>query len=189
MSDDISRVVQNVEQSRTSRDGHTHNFEQTYASIAQLQNHDAATPGKFNQDLATVNQRLHSEGLLPNLNIVGIDQANHRLITQDIADHRTVSQNPSAVNDFGALGSGGNGREAAAGMMARMLGVEVTRNPQGGYDVTDPLDDPNAAGKILQTVLSGLMGGSPRSNSGYYGMNPLMAAAWRGWPPETPSNE
>jgi hypothetical protein len=180
----IAPIIQSVEQAQTSGDGHTHNFDKTYTAIVQLQHQDAASPQQFTQDMAQVNQKLHAEGLLTNLTIVGVDEAHHKLITQDIADHRTVAQDPSRVNDYGALGSGGNGQEGLAGLVAKGLGVDVSRNGDGSYNVKNPLDDPNAAAKIVQTVLNGLLGGDSGSgaNSAPLGMPPLMAAAWRGFP-------
>jgi hypothetical protein len=188
---DVTPVVQSVEHAQTSRDGHTHNFDQTYAAIVQLQHQDSAHPQQFTQDMAEANRRLHAEGLLTNLNIVGVDEAHHKLITQDIAANRTVVQDPSRVNDHGALGSGGNAEEGLAGLIAKGLGIDVTKNGDGSFDVKNPFDDPNAVGKILQTVFNGMTGGE--QGSAPLGMPPLMAAAWKGFPqdaapdsPDTP---
>ncbi len=59
MTDLVTPIVQSVERAPTASDGHTHNFDKTYAAIVQLQNQDVAGSQKFQTDMAAVNQKLH----------------------------------------------------------------------------------------------------------------------------------
>jgi hypothetical protein len=204
MSDRITSTVQSIEQSSSvSRDGHTHNFENAYAQIAKLQNEDGgAQSQRFKQDMVSANKQLHDEGILPNLQIVGVDENQHSLITRDIADNRTVVQNAGSVNDFGSLGSGSNPQEAPAGFLASTMGLDVTRNPDNSYNVQNPFDNPqDATTSILNTVFKGMMGGDNNtpssdengdrdpnaSESGTpFGMNSLEAQSWKGFADEEP---
>jgi hypothetical protein len=190
---DVNQVVQQMESSNTSRDGHTHDFSKAYQQIVQMQNNDGGGQSQqFHQDMASVNQKLHADGLAPNLEIVGVDPKSHGLITQDRADHRTVVQDASAVNDFGALGSGKNPQEAALAFMAKAYGIDVSRNPDGSYDVKDPFANPANATDILNTFLHELTGvgnsnvANNKNNPGSQGpiplgMNSWMSQAWTGW--------
>jgi hypothetical protein len=182
---EVSQIARAIEHSPTSRDGHTHNFEDAYRQIAQLQHQDGGPNSvQFKQDMASLNQKLHSEGLIPNLQIVGVDENHHTLITADRADHRVTEQTASRVNDFGALGSGHNSREFADALLARAFGINVTRNPDGSYDVADPFANPRAMeANIMNTILGGLLGVENRNPSGApLGMNSWMWQAWNGWP-------
>ena len=109
--------------------------------------------------------------------------ANHELITRDLATNQTSEQNPNHVNDHGAAGSGhqppGNAGELEARLLAKAFGIHVKQNPDGSFDVKDPLSDPQgAATSILKTVFDGLLGGGD-SKTMPFGMNPLLAAPGR----------
>jgi hypothetical protein len=202
MSDRITNTVQSIEQaSSVSRDGHTRNFENAYASIVQLQNQDGGSQSQlFKQDMASVNKQLHEQGLLPNLQIVGADENQHGLITKDIADNRTVVQDARQVNDFSVLGS--SPREGAASFLASTMGIDVARNPDGSYNVQNPFDNPQeATANILGTVFKGLMGGDSNTQNSDsneqqdgagspggspFGMNSLEAQSWNGFADEQP---
>ena len=73
MSDaDVNNVVRAVESGRSQ--GHDHNFNDAYARIVQMQNSDGgANSAQFNRDMTQVNQKLHQEGLITNLQIVGVE--------------------------------------------------------------------------------------------------------------------
>jgi hypothetical protein len=192
---DVNQVVQQVENSKTSRDGHVHNFDQAYQQIVQMQNNDGGSQSQqFRQDMASVNQKLHADGLAPNLEIVGVDQKSHGLITQDRAEHRTVVQDASKVNDFGGLGSGSNPQEAALAFMAKAYGIDASRNPDGSYDVKDPFSNPANTADVLNNFLQQMTGvgnnnipnGDKNGSQGNQepmplGMNSLMRQALQGW--------
>ena len=86
--------------------------------------------------------------------------------------------------------------------MAKAFGANISRNPDGSFDVNAPLLDmlnnpQQATPDILSTVMGGLLnpGSSKGSRSGLeaLGMNSLQAQAWMGWPEEntqdsTPDN-
>lgn len=193
MSDrDVQNVVRSVEQAPTSRDGHIHNFQDTYRQIVQMQQNDGgAHSAEFRRDMDKVNNELHRRGLITNLQILGADENHHTLLTRDRADRRDIVQNPAYVNDQGALGSGMSAREAQDAVRARAMGLDVTRNPDGSYDVHGHRENPQArhpqamapnadANAILGRILQGLtgQGGQERLPPG---MNPWTAQAWRGW--------
>jgi hypothetical protein len=177
---DVQQVMQRVEHAPAEMHGHVHNFDSAYERIVQMQTNDGGAQSEaFHRDMASLNAKLHDKGLLSNLEIVGVDQ-DHHLITRDMADNHTVTQDASHVNDFGALGSGRGEAEAAA--TAAMLGLNVTRNPDRAYNVPDPLGNPEeAAAGIIKTVFNGLMGGD-QQGAAPLGMNPLMWKAWTGSP-------
>jgi hypothetical protein len=190
---EVQQIKHQIEHSPTSRDGHVHNLDHAYDEIAHLQQQDGGLrSGAFRHDMANLNHQLHAEGLMPNLEIVGVDQAHHKLITRDIADHQNREQSPAHVNDFGALGSGSNPREAMDAFRARMLGLDVTRLPGGGYDVDLSRYNAQAmAGDYLATVFRGLMGGGGDDRSSGrspLGMNWWERQAWNGWPSQ-PNND
>jgi hypothetical protein len=190
---DVNQVVQQIEGSNTSPDGHTHDFSKAYQQIVQMQNNDGGSSSpQFRQDMTNVNQKLHADGLAPNLEIVGVDPGSHGLITRDRADHRTVVQDASNVNDFGALGSGKNPQEAALAFMAKEYGIDVSRNPDGSYDVKDPIANPANTADILNTFLHELTGvgnsNLPNNNNNpgnqgpmIPGLNSLMRQSLMGW--------
>ena len=204
---DVSPIARTIENSAHSPDGHTHNFEAAYRQIVQMQHDDGGSNSmQFRQDMADLNQKLHQDGVLPNLQIVGADDQGH-LLTLDRANSAggsvgstPVEQNASAVNDFGSLGSGRSSGEAASDVFARAMGIDVNRNPDGSYDVQNPFDDPNqAAAQIMSTMFNGLMNWGSNTQSDQndqnqndqtqinqnesdqmrpIGMNPLMWQAW-----------
>jgi hypothetical protein len=182
---DVNQVVQKIESSSTS--GHVHDFSSAYARIVQMQSNDGgANSATFKQDMNAVNQKLHADGVLPNLDIVGV-APNNQLVTRDRADNQIINQNASQVNDQSALGSGKSASEAGYGLLTKALGINVSRNADGSYDVKDPFADPKAAtAGILQTVFNGLLGGDSSSSGAPLGMNPLLAQAWKGWGDTTP---
>jgi hypothetical protein len=198
MSDRTNNIVQSIERAPASSDGHTHNFEQAYRQIVQMQNQDGGPQSHlFKQDMADVNRQLQNDGVLPNLQIVGADNQGG-LVTRDVPDHQTAVQHASNVNDFGALGSGNNSQEAPLGLLAKEMGVNVTRNPDNSYDVQNPFDNPQAATSgILGTVLSGLVGdaagssspdGSSDQSTAPLGMNSILSQSWKGWD-DAPSDD
>jgi len=73
-------------------------------------------------------------------------------------------------------------RELHLGLLAKAIGVDVTRNRDGSYDVKTPFDSPQqAASGILNRVFNGLVGGS-HDGSAPAGMNWWHARAWQGFP-------
>ena len=102
---DVNQVVQKIESSPTK--GNVHDFSTAYARIVQMQNTDGgANSAQYKQDMAAVNQKLHADGVLPNLDIVGAGP-NQQLVTRDRADNTTINQNA-------AHGFGGGGKEMGA---------------------------------------------------------------------------
>ncbi|HEY9778336.1 MAG TPA: hypothetical protein V6C81_31530 [Planktothrix sp.] len=182
-------IAQNMEQAPTSRDGHTHNFDGAYQQIVQMQHQDGGKDSpQFKQDMHDLNQKLQNDGTLTNLQIVGVDENSHQLVTKDIADNKTTEQNPSAVNDHGALGSGSSGREAADAALANAFGINVTRNGDGSYDVQDPLaNGPQAAGSVINALMTAFEGGGSGGDAGSNGpdapgLNPWLKQALFGSP-------
>ncbi len=103
MSDRTTSIVHSIEHAPASRDGHTHNFESAYSQIALLQKQDGGPQSEqFQKDMATVNEKLHADGVLPNLQITGVDETHHQLIGTEVSSGITSGQNPASVNDFGS---------------------------------------------------------------------------------------
>ncbi len=175
---DPLEIARSIEHTPTGHDKHVHNFSDIYQQLSQLQTQDGGPhSARFQQDLQQINEKLHDDGVLPNLQLQGIDGAGH-ILTRNIADNKNVAQNAESVNDFGGLDTS-NARQMRDQMLARALGVDVSRNGDGSYNVAMP--DANAAtGSILNTVMKGLLGGG-KGGAAPFGMNPLLAQAWTGW--------
>ncbi len=102
MSSRTAEIANSMEYAPTSADGHYHNFDQAYEQIVQLQNHDhGAGTLLFKQDMASLNQQLQADGVLPNLEIIGVDQQQHGLVTENLGTGQISVQNSANVNDFG----------------------------------------------------------------------------------------
>jgi len=152
----------------------SHDLSRAAQSIAQLQAREGRSTA-FRRDMARLNEELQADGFFPNLEITGVDRANHKLITKDIADGRVVEQSPRAVEDFAALGSGTSVREAELSILSRALGLRVTRNGDGSYNVD--------ASRTLDSMLDGLLGDGTRRGSGHeahmpLGFRPFYERAW-----------
>src|SRR6185437_2351327 len=132
MSDrDVSQAIHQAERAPSvSQDGHTRNFEGMYQSIVQMQQHDGGSnSAQYHQDLQSMNERLHARGVMPNVQIMGVDERNHALITRDVSSHRDFEQEASHVNDFRMLGSTGDRREQADAARFAMRGIHgIERN-------------------------------------------------------------
>jgi hypothetical protein len=167
-----------------------------YQTIVQMQQHDRQQPGQFQQDLHSMNDKLHAKGLMPNVEIMGVDERNHALITRDVPSHKVFEQNASAVNDFRMLGSTGDPREVRDAMRAAAAGIHgIERNPDGSYEVPmgpqhgrpneapNPFMSPNAAAfGFMNQILRSMTGSGEPGN--YFGGIPgggFYNQAWRGW--------
>jgi hypothetical protein len=186
--EEVAQVAHQIEHSHVGRDG-TLNLQSVYKEIADMQRQDGGPNSlTFRHDMQDLNNQLHREGLLPNVQIVSANEANQKLVTADVSTHRVIEQDPSRVNDFSAPGSTGNFREMVDGMRAQMPGLNVERLPDGGYDVrgSNPFANPNTtAAEAFCGALKATFGngGSESGVFGMLGMNKLEMAAWRGWPP------
>jgi hypothetical protein len=188
---DIRDAVRTVEQhAPAGGDQHTHNFNDVYKELSKLQTNDGgANSTQFKQDLVAMNQQLHQDGVIPNLEITGID-SNHHILTKNIADNTTQTQDASRVNDAGGIDTS-TAQGMRDQMLAKAFGINVDRNADGSYDVNMPQAN---VGNVLNTIMNGMLGTGGGDQGGDnpapMGMNPLMAQAWKGWgdqPAEDPT--
>jgi hypothetical protein len=145
--------------------------------------------------MGQINAKLHNDGVLPNLAITGVDGDDH-ILTKNLSGDTDVLQNKKSVQDFGNESPNESARLLRDQMLANAFGASFTQNPDGSFNLNSPFDqsaDAAAAG-ILKTVFNGMLGGGSASDSrsgaddapAPFGMNPLLAQAWRGWGDEQP---
>jgi hypothetical protein len=200
---DTRQIATAIEHAPVARDQHTHNFTDVYRELSELKTHDGgANSAQFRRDLTQLNSQLHADGVLPNLQITGVDSANH-IMTRNISGGHDVAQNSSAVNDFGgahdrqAQEHQPPDRQSPEQMLAQLFGIKVS--PNG--DLSSPADQPSqvAAGGVMGAIMNGLFGGSGAGNDSsagqpqlaWLGLNPLMQQSLQGWgdtPPDDSSS-
>ena len=195
---DTRQIASAIEHAPIAPDQHTHNFSDVYRQLSELKTHDGgANSAQFRQDLTQLNTQLHADGVLPNLQITGVDNANH-ITTRNMSNGHEVTQNAANVNDFGgARDRQAQEHQSPEQMLAQLFGIKMS--PNG--DLSSPADQPSqvAAGRVIGAIMNGLFGGDQAgsdSSSGQpqlasLGMNPLMQQAWQGWgatPPDDSSN-
>jgi len=168
-------------------DSHVHNLSNVYSELSQMQARDGGSgSAAFKRDLGQVNHQLQADGILPNLQITGIDNAGH-ILTQNTHTGDVASQNANAFYD------GGQGQSAQVnsplGVLAGASGIAM--NADGG-NVRSPADDAGSAtGSVLNTIMSNLFGAgndSVQSGASAVGMNSFAAKAWSGGWDETPDD-
>ena len=191
----LDNIVKSVEKSPVAGDGHTHDFSNVYREVSDLKRQDGGgNSTQFQQDMGQINAKLHNDGVLPNLEITGVDGNDH-LLTRNLADQTDVVQNKNSVDDFGNQNATESARLLRNQMLANAFGASFSQNPDGSFNLNSPFDQSadQAAAGILKTVFNGLLGGGSASDSRGsgsddaatpFGMNPLMAQAWRGWDDE-----
>jgi hypothetical protein len=187
---DIQNIVKSVERA-PSVGPDTHDFSNVYRELSDLQRQDGGgNSTQFQQDLGQINAKLHNDGVLPNPQITGIDGDDH-ILTKNISGDTDVVQNKASVQDFGHETPDESARLFEDQMLARAFGASFTQNPDGSFNLTSPFDrqsEEEAAASILKTVFNGLLGGGSAGDSRSgddeslpFGMNPILAQAWRGW--------
>jgi hypothetical protein len=178
----MTAMAREIEQSPRSAGGDkdVHNLSHVYAELASLQQRDGGAQSQaFQRDLGSLNQKLQADGVLPNLQITGIDNNNH-ILTKDAQTGEASSQAANSVYDYGQPKQAANAPDSPLGVMSQAFGVP--QNNDGRYSspadsntasssplnmmaqafgipqrFTSPADNgPQAAGSILQTIFNGM---------------------------------
>jgi hypothetical protein len=184
----MTAIAREIEHSPTVGDLHIHDLSHVYRELADLQTKDGGAQSlAFKQDLASLNGQLVHDGLLPSLQITGVDNANH-ILTKNAQTGDTFTQNADAVKDFGSRPDAAS--LAPLIMFSDAFKLPITPGSDSLVKVVSPADHANASTLgVLSKVFRGMVNGGDSNSADTTpappGMNPWMAQAWSGWP-DTP---
>jgi hypothetical protein len=158
----MTAMAREIEQSPRAAGGDkdVHNLSHVYSELASLQQRDGGPQSQaFQRDLGSLNQKLQADGVLPNLQITGIDDNNH-ILTKNAQTGEASSQSANNVYDFGQPRQAAAAPDSPLGAMAQAFGIP--QNNDGRY--SSPADNASASplGMMAQVV------GIPQGSDGNY---------------------
>ncbi len=161
---EVDKIVGDMQQAPAGADD-SHNFSQVYQDLSSLKSSESAA--QYQQDMAELNQKMHDQGILPNCTLVDIDSQNPQGLQFTDQNGATLTRDASHVyNDLGALNKAGldmdDPNQVADFMLAQVMGANISRNPDGSFDVDmDPekmLSMFNKVGGLFDGMVGGLAG-------------------------------